>query len=34
VGVVEDVASAIEACATTMRFATGTRFVVDGGRSL
>jgi NAD(P)-dependent dehydrogenase (short-subunit alcohol dehydrogenase family) len=34
VGLVEDVASAIEACATTMRFATGTRFVVDGGRSL
>jgi len=34
VGTVEDIASAIEACATTMRFATGARFVVDGGRSL
>jgi len=34
IGVVEDIASAIEACATTMRFATGSRFVVDGGRSL
>jgi len=34
IGHVEDTASAIEACATTMRFATGARFVVDGGRSL
>jgi len=34
VGTVQDIASAIEACATTMRFATGTRFVIDGGRSL
>ena len=34
IGTVEDIASAIEACATTMRFATGSRFVVDGGRSL
>ena len=34
IGHVEDIASAIEACATTMRFATGSRFVVDGGRSL
>jgi 3-oxoacyl-[acyl-carrier protein] reductase len=34
VGQVEDIASAIEACATTLRFATGSRFVVDGGRSL
>jgi len=34
IGQVEDIASAIEACATTMRFATGSRFVVDGGRSL
>ena len=34
IGHVEDTASAIEACATTMRFATGSRFVVDGGRSL
>ena len=34
IGTVEDIASAIEACATPMRFATGSRFVVDGGRSL
>ncbi len=34
IGHPDDVASAIEACATTMRFATGTRFVIDGGRSL
>ena len=34
VGQVDDIASAIEACATTMRFATGARFVIDGGRSL
>jgi len=34
IGHVEDTASAIEACVTTMRFATGSRFVVDGGRSL
>jgi NAD(P)-dependent dehydrogenase (short-subunit alcohol dehydrogenase family) len=34
IGTVEDIASAVEACATTMRFATGARFVVDGGRSL
>ena len=34
IGQVEDIASAIEACATTLRFATGSRFVVDGGRSL
>ena len=34
IGHLEDTASAIEACATTMRFATGSRFVVDGGRSL
>ena len=34
IGHVEDTASAIEACATTLRFATGSRFVVDGGRSL
>ena len=30
----EDVASAILACATQLGFATGTTFVVDGGRSL
>jgi NAD(P)-dependent dehydrogenase (short-subunit alcohol dehydrogenase family) len=34
VGTVEDIASAIEACATHLRFATGSRFVIDGGRSL
>jgi len=34
IGHVEDIASAIEACATTLRFATGSRFVIDGGRSL
>lgn len=34
IGSVDDIASAIEACATTLRFATGTRFVIDGGRSL
>ncbi len=30
----EDIASAIIACATQLRFATGTTLVVDGGRSL
>jgi len=34
VGTVEDIASTIEACATHLRFATGSRFVIDGGRSL
>jgi 3-oxoacyl-[acyl-carrier protein] reductase len=34
VGTVEDVAAAIEACATTLRFSTGNIIVVDGGRSL
>jgi 3-oxoacyl-[acyl-carrier protein] reductase len=34
IGTPDDVASAIEACATTLRFATGQVFVVDGGRSL
>ena len=34
IGRPDDVAAAIEACATTMRFATGQVFVVDGGRSL
>ena len=29
-----DVAEAIAACATTLRFATGTTLVVDGGRLL
>lgn len=30
----EDVASVVEACATKMRFATGTCFVIDGGKLL
>ena len=30
----EDIASAVVACATQLGFATGTTFVVDGGRSL
>ena len=30
----EDVAEAVLACATTLRFSTGTTLVVDGGRSL
>jgi 3-oxoacyl-[acyl-carrier protein] reductase len=34
VGLPDDVAAAIEACATTLRFATGQVIVVDGGGSL
>jgi NAD(P)-dependent dehydrogenase (short-subunit alcohol dehydrogenase family) len=34
IGAPDDVASAIEACATRLRFSTGTRIVVDGGRHL
>ena len=34
IGRADDVASAIEACATRLRFSTGTRIVVDGGRHL
>ncbi|HUP29271.1 MAG TPA: SDR family oxidoreductase [Usitatibacter sp.] len=34
IGTAEDVAAAIEACATTLRFATGQVLVVDGGRAL
>lgn len=34
VGLPQDVAAAIEACATTLRFATGQVLVVDGGRTL
>jgi NAD(P)-dependent dehydrogenase (short-subunit alcohol dehydrogenase family) len=34
IGLPEDVAAAVEALATTMRFVTGTRIVVDGGRHL
>lgn len=34
VATAEDIAAAVVACATQLRFATGTTFVVDGGRSL
>lgn len=34
VGLPDDVAAAVEALATTLRFVTGTRLVVDGGRHL
>lgn len=34
IGLPEDVAAAVEALATTLRFVTGTRIVVDGGRHL
>jgi NAD(P)-dependent dehydrogenase (short-subunit alcohol dehydrogenase family) len=34
IGQPDDVAAAIEACATTLRFATGQTLVVDGGRAL
>jgi 3-oxoacyl-[acyl-carrier protein] reductase len=34
VGVADDVASAIVACTTSLRYATGSIFVVDGGRHL
>jgi 3-oxoacyl-[acyl-carrier protein] reductase len=34
VGAADDVASAIVACATSLRYATGTVLVVDGGRHL
>jgi len=34
VGSADDVAAAVQACATTLRYATGTRIVVDGGRHL
>lgn len=34
VGTVDDIAAAVQACATTLRYATGTRIVVDGGRHL
>jgi 3-oxoacyl-[acyl-carrier protein] reductase len=34
VGMADDVAASIQACATTLRYATGTRLVVDGGRHL
>ena len=34
IGSVDDVAAAVQACATTLRYMTGTRLVVDGGRHL
>ncbi len=34
IGTVDDVAAAVEACVTSLRFATGTRIVIDGGRHL
>lgn len=34
IGTPDDVAGAIEACVTHLRFSTGTRIVVDGGRHL
>jgi NAD(P)-dependent dehydrogenase (short-subunit alcohol dehydrogenase family) len=34
IGSVDDVAAAVQACATTLRYVTGTRLVVDGGRHL
>jgi len=34
IGTPEDMAAAIEACATTLKFATGTTIQVDGGRHL
>jgi NAD(P)-dependent dehydrogenase (short-subunit alcohol dehydrogenase family) len=34
IGTVDDVASTIEACATTMRFMTGNCIVIDGGKIL
>ena len=34
VGTADDVAAAVQACATTLRYMTGTRLVVDGGRHL
>ena len=34
IGTVDDVAAVVQACATTMRYVTGTRIVVDGGRHL
>ncbi|MCR5868176.1 SDR family NAD(P)-dependent oxidoreductase [Aquincola sp. J276] len=34
VGMADDVAAAIVACATSLRYATGSIFVVDGGRGL
>jgi 3-oxoacyl-[acyl-carrier protein] reductase len=34
IGTTDDVAAAVEACATHLRFSTGVSIVVDGGRRL
>jgi NAD(P)-dependent dehydrogenase (short-subunit alcohol dehydrogenase family) len=34
IGTADDVAATVQACATTLRYVTGTRIVVDGGRHL
>jgi len=34
IGTTEDIAAAVEACATTLQFATGTVIQIDGGRHL
>jgi 3-oxoacyl-[acyl-carrier protein] reductase len=34
IGSADDIAQAIEACATQLTFSTGTTIVVDGGRRL
>jgi NAD(P)-dependent dehydrogenase (short-subunit alcohol dehydrogenase family) len=34
IGTVDDVAAAVQALATTLRYVTGTRLVIDGGRHL
>lgn len=34
IGEVDDIASTVEACATTLRFTTGNCFVIDGGRTI
>jgi 3-oxoacyl-[acyl-carrier protein] reductase len=34
IGKADDIAAAVEACATTLLFSTGTTIVVDGGRHL
>lgn len=34
IGTADDVAAVVQACATTLRYVTGTRLVVDGGRHL
>jgi 3-oxoacyl-[acyl-carrier protein] reductase len=34
IGQADDVAAAVEACATTLLFSTGTTIQVDGGRHL